>query len=107
MSNIIHLPTSEEAKKTGAFSDTLKCRVSRVVFRKEAVHVYFPDGDCCDFTGVTTAIEALLPCVKIIITYSGSKSDTIYAKQDGKWKAVPRWRYGQHVTRSWCPADLS
>lgn len=83
-------------KKT-KYNKQLMCSVVSLIydFPGHYGHIFFPDCNCCDMAGCINMFEAIDPCVTQIITFSGSKPDTIYIKEsatgqsrkNGEWKA--------------------
>lgn len=68
----------------------LQCNVLSLNYNfenKKAI-IFFPDGDCCDMSGVIKIFTTIDKCVEFIETFSGKTKDTGYKKIRGKWVSV-------------------
>lgn len=82
------IPPSNEKPSAGVFSPLLACNIRRVNCTRRAIHLYFPDGDCCDMSGAINLANILHPKVKAIVTYSGRSPDRIYHKIGNAWESL-------------------
>jgi hypothetical protein len=78
--------------KLPLLTDLLQCECERLVFPVDGniVEMHLRDGDCCEMTGAIKVAEMLRPEVKKILTFSGTKADTVYLKTGRRWGVQAR-----------------
>jgi len=84
----ISLPCMATRIPSGVFSDTLVCNVYRVICTRRAVHLCFPEDNCCDMGGAVRLASMLHGQVKVIVTYAGHEVARIYWRTGKKWRAT-------------------
>ena len=56
-------------------------------FDVDTCHLYLPDGACVDMQKAIHFVQSKFPDTVRLFSYSGSKVDTVYTKEDGVWYA--------------------
>jgi hypothetical protein len=73
--------------RKGKYHPDLVCRLIRIDVGREAVHLYFPEGDCCDMRAAIALARAVRPRCDVVQTWSGDKADTCYECFSGHWRS--------------------
>ena len=56
-------------------------------FKRNAVLLFFPYGNCCDMTGAILYAKRIIPKVDQVQCYEDNVLINIYKMLDGEWKA--------------------
>lgn len=77
-----------ETEQELVFNDNLQCYLQGArIDGKKTCYLYLSEHSVASMTGAIKVASFLLPSVERIITMAHNNPDTMYKKENGKWKA--------------------